>query len=169
MQKSSSFSALVDYFKDIATQHIAIQHTDAKKHFFRFELDEVLSGLNGINYPALILEGYKFDFTDNKSDNIQKKRQGAFILLDHVGDAGDYTKIHEVWDALEEIGDDILAKIKADKMKSGNPVMNFEFSEVNANLIATEMGMHYGIRFLFSIDSKFNAAVNPDKWLSPTV
>ncbi|MFZ4400923.1 MAG: hypothetical protein ACOYO1_12880 [Bacteroidales bacterium] len=166
MQKTSTFSELVTYFKNIATQHIAIQHTDTKKHFYRFELDEVLSGLNGINYPAFILEGYKYDFIDNKSDNIQKKRQGAFILLDHVGDAGDYTKIHQVWDSLEEIGDDILAKIKADRRVPGNPVVNFDISEVSANLIATEMGNHYGIRFLFTIDSKFEGVVKPEKWLS---
>lgn len=166
MQKNEKFSELVAYFENIAARHKEILHTQTKKHFYRFELDEVLGGLNNINYPALIMEGYKFDFIDNKSDNIQKKRQGAFILLDRVGDHGNYAKIHEVWDKLEEIGDDILAKIKADKRLGGNPIVNFDISEVSANLIANEIDGHYGIRYLFTIESKFDGVVKSNKWLS---
>jgi len=168
MQKSSTFSELVTYFEKIATKHIDIQHVadnPRMKHFYRFELDEVLSGLNGINYPALIMEGYKFSFGDEKSDNVQKKREGAYILLDHVKDAGDYKKIHEVWDHLEVIGDDIIAKIRKDKRFPDNPVAGFDVSSVNGSLLASEMGNHYGIRFTFSIDSRFDSGVNEDKWI----
>ena len=164
MQKNEKFSELVAYFENLATKHLDIGHTPLKKHFYRFELDEVLSGLKNVNFPALIMEGYKFDFCDNKSDNIQKKRQGAFILLDHVSDRGNYTKIHEAWDKLEEIGDDILAKIKADKRVINNPIVNFEISEVSANLIANEISNCYGIRYLFTIERKFYAVVKLEKW-----
>jgi hypothetical protein len=164
MQKNEKFSELVTYFENIARKHVGILHTAEKKHFYRFELDEVLGGLRNIQYPALIMEGYKFDFSDSKSDNIQKKRQGAFILLDYVSDHGNYTRIHECWDKLEEIGDDILAKIKADKRVTGNPIVNFDLTEVSANLIANDIEGHYGIRYLFTIDSKFDAVVNAEKW-----
>ena len=165
MQKSEKFSELVSYFENIAKQHIKIQHTTQKKHFYRFELDEVLTGISGINYPALIMEGYRFGFSDNQSDNVQKKREGAFILLDHVKDPGDYNKIHEVWDELEAIGDDIIRRIRKDKRKPANPVAGFNIESVKASLIATEMGNHYGIRFLFEIDSKFSTDEIAGNWI----
>ena len=165
MQKNERFTLLVSYFESIAITHRQILHRPDKKHFYRFELDEVLTGINGINYPALIMEGYRFGFSDNQSDNVQKKREGAFILLDHVNDAGDYRRIHEVWDNLEVIGDDIIRRIRKDKRTSANPVAGFNIESVKASLIATEMGNHYGIRFLFEIDSKFSTDEIAENWI----
>ncbi len=93
MPKEVRFSALVDYFKRIAVEHRQIQHDDTHNHFYRFEVDEVLSGIHSLRYPALILEGYRFSFGDQKADNPVKKRQGAFILLDHVTDPGDHDQV----------------------------------------------------------------------------
>ena len=114
MAEGKKFMDLVTYFQALAGRHKRI------KDFYRFELDEVLTSLRDIETPCLILEGYKFSFTDNKSDNILKTRSGAFILLDHVKDTGDFNLIHHTWDTLEKIGDDILARIKADKNNQEN-------------------------------------------------
>ena len=114
---ATRFTQIVQYFENLARQHVGIQHTNTEKHFYRFEIDEVLSGLGSINYPAMILEAYAIEYDDNKSDNVMKNRKGAFILLGNVPDRGDHDSIHELWDELEEIGDDILARIRADKQK----------------------------------------------------
>jgi hypothetical protein len=110
------------------------------------------------------MEGYKFSFVDNKSDNILKTRGGAFILLDHVKDIGDFNAIHTVWDNLEEIGDDVLARIRSDRHVSYSPVQNFPIENVEAQLISTDLGNFYGIRFTFDIVCKFNPEVNPARW-----
>ncbi len=62
----ASFSQLVSYFETLALQHNDIRHSNAKKHFFRMELDEVMDGVNrtDVAFPKLVLEGYSFDFTD---------------------------------------------------------------------------------------------------------
>jgi len=159
------FSALVAYFRKLATEHVEIRHSETDKHFYRFELEEILMGLNNVKYPAMILEGYKFDYTDNKSDNPVKNRQGAFVLMDVVNDPGDYDKIHDLWDRMEEIGDDILARIKADKRNPGSPVRDFDLSSVDGSLIASEIAGHYGIRFTFTINCRYNFNVNPDRWI----
>jgi hypothetical protein len=164
MPRPGKFSDMVAYFRLLASEHQQIKHSDTDKHFYRFEVDEVLSGINNIRYPAFILEGYRFSFTDKKSDNPVKKRQGAFILLDHVGDPGDHDKIHQVWDFLEEIGDDILARIAADKRQRTSPVRDFDLESVEGTLLATEMGNHYGIRFTFDVDCRFSMEVDPAKW-----
>jgi hypothetical protein len=167
MQKGRKFSALVDYFRTIATEHIAIRHSNEEKHFFRLELDEVITGLpESACYPLLVMEGYSFTLTDQKSDNISKKRSSGFLLASHVSDRDDYEKIHQTWDDLEEIGDDILARIRADKQLPDNPVRSFDISSVEARLISSELGNLYGIRYTFDIDSFFPEAVDTDKWIS---
>ncbi len=81
-----NFSDLIAYFESLARRHADIRHSEHEKHFFRFEVDEVLAGINrtDVAYPMLVLEGYNFDFTDKQSDNLIKNRSGAFILLGMV-------------------------------------------------------------------------------------
>lgn len=164
----TKFSDLITYFENIARAHVDILHTDSEKHFFRMEIDEVLAGINrsDVNYPMLILEGYSFDFTDNRSDNLLKNRQGAFILLGHVADISDYNAIHETWDKMEEIGTDILIKIRADKRESSVPVVrDFNFDNVSASLLMNEIGNGVGIRFRYTITSPTDTDINTNKWM----
>ena len=64
-----TFSELVSYFKLLASKHKDILHSDTDKHFYRFEVDEVLTGINKLKYPAFILEGYRISYKDMKDDN----------------------------------------------------------------------------------------------------
>lgn len=165
----NNFSELIKYFENLAKSHISIQHTESEKHFFRFELDEVLNGINrsDVAYPMLALEAYSFDYTDNKSDNVLKNRSGAFMLLDHCTDISDYAQVHAIWDNLETIADDILVRIKSDKRNPLTPVIRgFEYSSIEAKLIANEIGNSIGIRITFSISSPVPTDVNPDHWIT---
>jgi len=167
MTEPTRFTQLVSYFEGIARNHVAIRHSETEKHFYRFEIDEVLAGLKNINYPALILEAYALEFSDNKSDNPMKHRKGAFTLLGHVDDKGDYDGIHLLWDELETIADDILARIRADKR---NPairiVKDFNIEEVEGSIIANRVGNDYGLRFEFTLTSPAPLDVDPTRWLS---
>ena len=162
---NTTFSDVIQYFKMLATQHESIRHSSAEKHFYRFEIEEVLSGLKTINYPALILEGYRFSLIDKQSDNVLKERTGAFILLDHLNSISDYDAMHELWDRLETICDDIIARIKSDKFSpSSTAVRDFDFNNIEFALIANENDKNYGIRCTFTIISPFSTALNPSKW-----
>lgn len=164
----TNFTDLISYFESLAVRHTAILHTESEKHFFRFEIDEVLAGINrqDVNFPMLILEGYSLDYTDNRSDNILKNRRGYFVLLDHIPDASDYTAVHDKWDALEIIGDDMLARIRADKRNPLTPVVrSFDFASVDARLIMNEIGSTVGIRYSFTITSPAPSDVDTTKWL----
>jgi len=165
----ATFSDLITYFKTLAEEHTSIKHTEDERHFFRFEIDEVLGGLNrtDVNFPMLILEGYSFSFVDNRSDNPIKNRTGAFVLLGKIEDQTDYEAVHEVWDELEAIGDDILARIRYDKQQRDVPVVrNFPLENVTANLILNEIGNHAGIRYTFTISSPFDTEYDADKWIT---
>jgi hypothetical protein len=164
---AAKFADVVAYFKKIATEHVEIKHTDSKKHFYRFELDEVISALCGkINYPALILESYDFNYSDSHSDNIMKRRSGAFILIDKVRDSGNYDEIHAVWDKLEGIGDDILVRIRADKAAKTEPAArDFDISESEGIPFNVKELGQYGVRFTFILKSPVNSEIDTTKWL----
>jgi hypothetical protein len=165
---AAKFADLVEYFKEIAEEHVDIQHSTTKKHFFRFELDEVISGLViKLNYPALILEAYDFDYSESRSDNILKARNGAFMLIDKVTDQGDYDRIHEVWDELEAIGDEILIRMRSDKEKKTVPVLrDFDISFSSGIPFDVRTTGQYGVRFTFSLRSAVNTNIDPTKWLT---
>lgn len=162
---STKFSDIIQYFETLASEHVEILHSDSEKHFFRYEIEEVLTSLRQMNYPALILEGYRYSYRDSKSDNILKKRTGAFILLGHLSDIGDYDAMHDLWDKLEVICDDILARIKADKY---NPAMravrDFDISSVEVSLLANDQDKNFGIRCTFTLSSPSAMVVDPAKW-----
>jgi len=164
---SAKFSDLIAYFENLAVLHKSVLHTTAEKHFFRMEIDEVLAGFKRTDsaFPMVILEGFKYGFTDNNSDNLLKNREGGFVLLDHISDISDFDTMHQKWDQLEEIGDEFLMKIKADKRNPDTPVIrDFDFNSVDASLIRNELGSSVGIRYLFTISSPRNNEVDPTKW-----
>jgi len=159
------FSDLIQYFRTIASQHVAIGHSSNEKHFYRFELDEVLTGLKKVNYPALILEGYRYSLTDKQSDNVMKERSGAFMLLGHLNDIGDFDAMHQLWDQLETICDDIIIRIKSDKRNpNAMAIRDFDLGSVNVALIANENDKNYGVRCTFTISSPLCSDVNPERW-----
>lgn len=164
-----NFSDLVEYFRGVARRHALIRHSEQQKHFFRFEVDEVLAGINRTDtcFPMLVLEGYSFDFTDHKSDNLLKNRSGAFILLGQITDQTDHEVLHRVWDDLEQIGDDIIALIRRDKQSREVPVVrDFELGSVQASLLINAYGNNAGIRYTFTISSPQSGEVNPARWLA---
>jgi hypothetical protein len=158
--EETKFSDLVAYFKALSLDHVEL------KGFYRFELDEVLTDMRDIKTPCLILEGYKFRFIDAKSDNPLKVRSGAFILIDKLEDQGNYDKLHELWDKLEVTGDDLIARIKADRRDPSSPIKNIDLESVDGSLISNEFNNYNGIRYTWDVTCQFDATVKFDKWIS---
>jgi len=168
MQKGLKFSAIVAYFQQLATEHAEIRHSQANKRFYRCEIDELNTAIPSVaRFPALILEGYSFMIEDRGSDNPVKHRICAFMLLDKVSGQLNYDNLHETWDKLETIGDDIICRIRADKRTPGSPIRDFSMSSVEANLLGfKEFGNLAGIRYIFTIDAFYPSDVNPERWLT---
>jgi hypothetical protein len=164
---AAEFADLVSYFEKLAREHIEIRHSATEKHFYRFEVEELLTGMcTKIKYPALVLEGYDFNYQDSNSDNIIKRRNGAFMLLDHVPDPNNFNKIAEVTDKLEKIGDDILVKMRSDKASRLVPVLRgFSLNESDGILLKVQQFGQYGIRFSFTLGSPVNCKVDESRWI----
>ncbi len=165
-ERSTKFSAIVAFFKMLAEKHVSIKHSETEKHFFRLEMDEVMTSLPEIAcFPLLIMESYRYNLHDFKSDNPIKKREGAFMLMEKISDPGDFDEIHAKLDQLEEIGDDIIARIKAEKRELLSPVRDFNISTVEATIISFMGPNTIALRYTYEIDSRFNDDVNPAKWI----
>jgi hypothetical protein len=160
------FLELVAYFENLASQHTGIKHTDSSKHFFRFELEEFLTGMRSqINYPAFILEGYDFQFVDNGSDNVHKAINCAFMVIDKVEDSGDFDAIHQVWDRLEEICDEIIIRILDDKRQRNVDVLSyFNILDVSGAPLTDMNLIHYGFRYEFKLSWPLVNDIDTGKW-----
>jgi hypothetical protein len=162
----AKFTDFVAYFEQIAAEHVDIGHSVSEKHFFRIELQEILTGLKTkIKYPALILEGYDFKFVDHNSDNLHKQVSCAFDVIDLVRDKGDYDLIHDTWQRMEEIGDEICIRILEDKRGRQLDILSyFHMENVSGSLLVDMDLMHYGVRYEFLLSWPLVNDIDPDKW-----
>ena len=167
----AKFLDLVSYIESLATLHKGILHSEDEKHFFRFELEEMLTGMkSNLNYPALILEGYDFSFVDEDSDNLQKRVSCAFMLIGKVSDKGDYDAIHLLWDSLEEIGDELVVKILSDKRDRKTECLAYFHARSITGTPITDMNLiHYGFRYAFELSWPVQNDVNTEVWNVPNV
>lgn len=159
------YTALSDYFESIATNHVAINHSDQERHFFRIDAEEYLIGITTkVNYPFLSLESYDGGFNAPGNDNVAKTRQIAFMLVDKYKQ-GDYDQMNAIYDNMEEIAHDILNKINYDQKENITLVRDFSYASVNIQSLPPNPAKLYtGVRVTMTFESKYNTAVNADKW-----
>ena len=114
----------------------------------------------------MVMESYDFNYQESNSDNIRKRRMGAFMLIDRVADPKDYNRIHEVWEDMEQVAEDILIRMRVDKESRAYPVLQaFSISEVEGTQLSiSEIGQH-GVRITFNLTSSVNSNIDETKWL----
>lgn len=162
---AKKFKDLIQYFEDLAKNHVSIQHSQLSKHFYRFEVEEVLNGLRDINYPAMILESYTFDYRNSDADQQIKTRRGAFILIDHISDSGDFDKIYQTFETMEEIANDMILRIREDKAQKTVDVLNgIDMNGFDGVPIANDSDQNYGVRVSFNITSVTANVVDNGIW-----
>ena len=85
--------------------------------------------------------------------------------MDHLSDISDYDAMHELWDRLESICDDIIARVKSDKYNAAaKAVRDFDLNNIEFALIANENDRNFGIRCTFTISSPFSTTVDTSRW-----
>lgn len=159
------YTALSDYFEDMAANHVAINHTQAEKHFFRIDAEEYLVGFTTkANFPFLSLESYDSSFNAPGNDNVAMTRRIAFMLVDEYRQ-GDYEKMNRIYDDMEAIAHDIINKINADQKENVALVRDFNYGSVQIQSLPPNRAKLYtGVRVTMSFDSRYNTAVDPNKW-----
>lgn len=160
-------SELSQYFCNIAQMHVDIAHTEDKIHFIRRNLDSILLEMkrDGLAFPILNLEPWDFDFSEPESDNLQKNRHIAFSIINIVEDKTNSQQKFDAWEKAEEIGDEILIKILADKREKNPTLSDFRISEARGIPFENKMDGLCGFRYEISLSACRTNEINPNKWL----
>lgn len=161
----STYKDLQAYFENFARLHASILHTDSEKHFFHSNLNEILSGLRStVNFPCVLMADYDYSFIDNDSDNHIKKRSVALVFLDHASDIDDFEAISGIYSLMEQIADDWINRIYADKLDRRHAFLkDFEINETNAVQFSTADN-NFGIWLPISVSSLHNISIDTQKW-----
>lgn len=152
------------FFKDMATYHKKLMHSDNAVHFARLNLSahpmlaredikEFLKAMkNKLQFPALLLN--TFSTAASAADSEDAKRnmiRGEFFIFDRVR-KDDFDHQDEVFDLTEEIGQDIinfLGEFYSENEEQGFFIWSEESTEKISNL---EFDNLAGTKFYFTID-----------------
>lgn len=160
--------AYIQYFRNIATNLIAIGHTPSNPKFTRINIEEVLNGVRAnlnMATPVMVLENYEARFTDRKTDNVFKDLYGAFMVVKNVR-MDDFEAEAAALDLTESIIMKVLAKMKADKDSSIVVEMRgFDLSTVVLQKIGGIFDNAYGYRAEFTLRASVPLVIDPADWL----
>ena len=161
------YSELEQYFESLATNHKSINHTATNKHFFRIDVEEVLTTITtNVNYPFLSLERAEFALAGPHNDNVSQNRIVGLMYIDKYKE-GDYDGINTLYDVCEKVARDIINRMLYDMERGAQPAIlrGFNVSTVNVQHLPLHPTNHHtGIRITFTLDSKYNRAIDITKW-----
>lgn len=159
----------VNYLESLAAKHVDVKH-DANSHpaFVRFyDGENINSAIRSRikNVPCIIVKDYDFTLKDDRSDNLHKEREIEFLVVDKLGRNASMNDVYAVWDMTEEIGDECLVKMKADKRSMGHlPVIDFNLNGVRGVPVDLEVSGLYGTSYTLRISTSRSTSPDPNKW-----
>ena len=116
-----AYANLTAYFKEIASNLLAIGHTDSKPRFFRKEIDEFFNSINLVSEgPVLLLQSSDYSIDNNDQDNPLKRMNISFIVCKHVPVSDDFSGRDAAYDQAAELVDEIIRKIWYDSIERSN-------------------------------------------------
>jgi len=161
------YSELEQYFESLATNHKSINHTPTSKHFFRIDAEEVLIKITTeVNYPFLSLERAEYTLNGPHSDNVGQIRTIGLMYVDKFVE-DDYDRINAIYDEAEIVARDIVNRLWYDLENRTEPSLlrGFNFNTVNVQHLPQHPTDHTtGVRITFTLDSKYNRAIDLTKW-----
>jgi len=159
---------IISYFKNIATSHKKILHTEQKPAFFRefssrkviLDNSDLLMNMRNSSDVVLVAQ---FNGETNYADNIDNNTRthiGSIFLIKKVKSTA-YITIGEARTELTEVWDDIFAKIKNDIRKNQLPIFSPSAQTSSIGAIADN---YYGISVFFSYSENINHKYSESVW-----
>lgn len=170
------------YFRQLATEHPRLRHSQEESHFARIvlsrdefghdNLTDLISGLRSRHVaPVLVLVAYDHTYANTSGDQRRKVYQGAFIVLDKPA-PGDFDAEEASYDITEQIGEQILARVIHDLEESAESdgplpaglVLENELPGEKIGKVHDFVGTRFGIVFW----KNYNGPLyhNPDNWIA---
>lgn len=125
----------VEYFRKIAINVVAIQHTDEAFKFSRCSgisnLEELLSSLSKIKFPHLVaFDTREGTYTDQLSDDVVDRKYFSFGLFKHVKN-GDHDQLEQSRVDIESIVKTIIGKMRHDKQNEKNGLRDLKMNSIS--------------------------------------
>lgn len=155
-----------DYIEGLCSSNKLVNHSDKNEAFYRFDIDDLNKKLRNINaFPAVVLEGSNISYRSNRADRLWKPRDSALIFCMRVDDMDRADLKQNVYDQLEELGDQFFTKILEDsKSRDIKALISFDMNSVNGSRLEDDSNRILMIRFEFSSTGRVNTVVNPEDW-----
>ena len=168
--RNATYEAL---FYRLASQHVLIRHRDNSPRFARIivsvdplqrqmdlaEMQETLLGnflKPGAGEQVLVIESLQTGYQDNKGDNYQHQRRGAFMVLEQVLDK---TKAWEALDRTEQTGEQLLGAVLHEYADS--PKVRWPVGSIQSDALGPlHDGSWYGTRFDFEFFTPATGALS---------
>ena len=162
-----------DYFKEIATNHVAIRHQDEKgeKAFYHISIEDVFIGAGRNEWKQkgriLVLMDPIININRSNTHSIKQSYEGGFMILAHFK-KGDETDHVEKKNHTHEIAYDIINRMIMNS-KEGHPLFNYSIDGHNAfNVDFADYkgdGYYTGTRCTFSFMTNKEKCVYQSKWV----
>jgi len=163
----TTLSEFCAYIENLATQHVDIAHSPEKPAFHKFYADEDIEAKlrSLIEYvPCILIKDYDFRFQDNGADNLHKIRSVELIVVDQRGRNETLQGIYDVWEKTEEIGDELIMRMKHDKRQLVKPIINFDLNNVQGAPANIGVGGLFGTMYSIPIGSVRSNDPDNTKW-----
>lgn len=177
LKKIQKMFDAVEYFRDVATRLKEIQHTEAKRHFFRglsmSRPSELEKSLSVACYPALVLIDRKDGrLTDRDSNNLLNKQLYSFMILKPASEQ-DPAAIETAVNDCQAIFKKIMSKMTRDKMADSRVdinneltgLRNLERGDIAYQQVGPLLDNLYGLYVTFSIMDPLKAVYSEGDWL----
>ena len=162
MERAVSHNTIIEYFESISESHKLING------FVRFNWEEIKSKLrSGVEDYILALESHSGDLEGNLISTFNN-RTISFLVLGTVK-AGDHDKMMEVYDTAEQIGLDIITKIKKDAVDDSRTSATRWLRGFDKNSVSYDSGgplfvNKYGYNFILSLPNPEQLKFREEMW-----
>lgn len=169
-----NYKDFVDYWENIATQHVDIPHNPPEeKAFFRVNIEELLAGFRTrITKKSIVfmLVDYQYGLEDKGDNNARKKFDGGFIVMGyHKKD--DWEEETLIRTQCEDIVDDIIQRVKQESLNEPNDENSFWYGSQDCSdgwqvmPINKSTEINYaGFLVTFNWYNHFDCTVDDAKW-----
>lgn len=161
-----AYTGLRDYFKELATNNLAIGHSDSKPRFFRREIDEFMNSINLVSEgPCLLLQSFDYKTDNGVKDNALKNINMSFIVCKHNARNDDYNAKDEIFDLCAEIADELIRKIWYDTIDRENELFaGIDIESWNIQPIENILEAWFGQFATITFKCHHDLIPDPEKW-----
>ena len=143
------------YIELLCRMHKSILHNDTERHFIDDSTEKETAMDSIARYPLVVLTREGFTYNGQDTD-FSKKKARTLLIVDHVTDNGDSTKIQDCYNRCELIGDQFLRRMMADKRKRLYSFLTmFSLVGIEGSYVENQDDSLYGIALTLEVDDKF--------------